>query len=123
MPFVFFVLEMFMPPLFSYGTLQQEQVQLATFGRKLDGKKAAVPGYEPAVVKIPDPALVTKFGQSHHDNITATGNPSSSVQGTVFEVTEAELAMADTFEAQFNYQRVNITLASGTDAWVYVHGD
>ena len=26
-----------MPLLFSYGTLQQEEVQLATFGRRLDG--------------------------------------------------------------------------------------
>ena len=43
------------------------------------------------------------------------------MQGTVFEVTEAELAMADTFEAQFDYQRVNVPLASGKEAWVYVH--
>ena len=43
------------------------------------------------------------------------------MQGTVFEVTEAELAMADTFEAQFDYRRVNVTLASGNDAWVYVY--
>ena len=27
-----------MPFLFSYGTLQQEAVQLSTFGRRLDGK-------------------------------------------------------------------------------------
>lgn len=121
MAFVFFVLKKVMPRLFSYGTLQHENVQLATFGRKLDGQKAAVPGYEPAQVKIPDPALVTKLGKSHHDNMTATGEASSSVQGTIFEVTEAELAMADTFEAQFDYKRVSVTLASGTDAWVYVH--
>ena len=38
-----------------------------------------------------------------------------------FEVTEAELAMADTFEAQFDYRRVNVTLASGNDAWVFLY--
>jgi gamma-glutamylcyclotransferase (GGCT)/AIG2-like uncharacterized protein YtfP len=45
------------------------------------------------------------------------------VQGTVFEVTDAELAKADTFEAQYNYQRINVPLASGNEAWVYVHRD
>jgi gamma-glutamylcyclotransferase (GGCT)/AIG2-like uncharacterized protein YtfP len=109
-----------MPRLFSYGTLQQEEVQLSTFGRKLAGEKDLITGYEPSLVKIADPALATKLGKSHHDNISATGDDWSNVQGTVFEVTEAELAMADTFEAQFEYQRVNVTLASGNDAWVYV---
>ena len=31
--------------LFSYGTLQQDEVQLATFGRLLEGRKDALPGY------------------------------------------------------------------------------
>jgi gamma-glutamylcyclotransferase (GGCT)/AIG2-like uncharacterized protein YtfP len=110
-----------MPRLFSYGTLQQEEVQLSTFGRKLAGEKDLITGYEPSLVKIADPVLATKLGKSHHDNISATGDDWSNVQGTVFEVTEAELAMADTFEAQFDYRRVNVTLASGNDAWVYVY--
>jgi len=109
-----------MPRLFSYGSLQQEETQVATFGRKLAGEKDLITGYEPSLVKIADPALATKLGKSHHDNISATGDDWSNVQGTVFDVTEAELAMADTFEAQFAYQRVNVTLASGNDAWVYV---
>jgi len=112
-----------MPGLFSYGTLQHEEVQLSTFGRKLEGEKDLITGYEPSLVKISDPALVTKLGKTHHANISATGDDWSNVQGTVFEVTEAELAMADTFEAQFLYKRVNVTLASGRDAWVYVHAD
>jgi gamma-glutamylcyclotransferase (GGCT)/AIG2-like uncharacterized protein YtfP len=110
-----------MPRLFSYGTLQQEEVQLSTFGRKLAGEKDLITGYEPSLVKIADPALATKLGKSHHDNIAATGDDWSNVQGTVFEVSEAELAMADTFEAQFDYRRVNVTLASGNDAWVYLY--
>lgn len=110
-----------MPRLFSYGTLQQEEVQLSTFGRKLDGQKDLITGYEPSLLKITDPALATKLGKTHHDNISATGDDWSNVQGTVFDVTEAELAMADTFEGQFDYKRVNVTLASGNDAWVYLH--
>ena len=110
-----------MPRLFSYGSLQQEETQVATFGRKLAGEKDLITGYEPSLVKIVDPALATKLGKSHHDNISATGDDWSNVQGTVFDVTEAELAMADTFEAQFEYKRVNVTLASGNDAWVYLY--
>ena len=110
-----------MPRLFSYGTLQHEEVQVSTFGRKLAGEKDLITGYEPSLLKIPDPGLAAKLGRSHHDNISPTGDDWSNVQGTVFEVTEAELAMADIFEAQFEYKRVNVTLASGNDAWVYLY--
>ena len=34
-----------MPLLFSYGTLQHEEVQLSTFGRKLAGEKDLIVGY------------------------------------------------------------------------------
>jgi len=42
------------------------------------------------------------------------------VSGTVFEITDAELADADTYEARAAYTRVSVTLASGREAWVYV---
>ncbi len=112
-----------MPLLFSYGTLQHEEVQLSTFGRKLDGEKDLLIGYEPSLVRIPDAAVAERLKKTHHDNVTRTGDDWSSVQGTAFDVTDEELAKADTFEAQFNYTRVNVTLASGNDAWVYVHAD
>lgn len=110
-----------MPLLFSYGTLQHEEVQLETFGRKLQGERDLLLGYEPSLVRIPDPAVAARLGRTHHDNVTATGDDWSTVQGTVFEVTDDELAKADGFEAQFLYERVNAGLASGKEAWVYVH--
>lgn len=110
-----------MPLLFSYGTLQQEDVQLSIFGRKLAGEKDLLLGYEPSLVKIPDPTLAKRLGRTHHDNVTATGDDWSTVQGTVFEVTDDELAKADRLEAEFRYQRINAGLASGKEAWVYVH--
>lgn len=110
-----------MPLLFSYGTLQHEDVQLATFGRKLGGEKDLLLGYEPSLIKIADPAVAARLGRTHHDNINATGDDWSNVQGTLFEVTDAELAMADRFEAEFAYERVNAALASGKEAWVYLH--
>jgi len=110
-----------MPRLFSYGSLQQEETQLSTFGRKLDGEPDLLMGYEPALVRIPDPAVAERLKKTHHDNAQPTGDDWSSLQGTAFEVTDAELAHADSFEAQYNYKRINVTLASGNDAWVYVH--
>ncbi len=110
-----------MPLLFAYGTLQQEEVQLATFGRKLAGEKDLLTGYEPSLVPITDAAVAARLKKTHHDNASNTGDDWSNVQGTAFEVTDAELAMADSFEAQFSYQRVYVTLASGNEAWVYVH--
>ena len=110
-----------MPLLFSYGTLQQEDVQLSTFGRKLTGEKDLLLGYEPSLVKIPDPSIAQRLGKTHHDNVTATGDDWSSVQGTVFEVSDDEIGMVDRFEAEFRYERVNASLASGKEAWVYVH--
>ncbi|MGH9220031.1 MAG: gamma-glutamylcyclotransferase family protein [Vicinamibacterales bacterium] len=110
-----------MPLLFSYGTLQHEDVQVSTFGRKLTGEKDLLLGYEPSLVKIPDPAVAARLGRTHHDNVTPTGDDWSSVQGTVFEVTDDELGRADRFEAEFAYQRINGALASGKEAWVYVH--
>lgn len=111
-----------MPLLFSYGTLQQEDVQLSTFGRRLDGERDELPGYAPSSVRIADPHVVATLGRTHHDNVTCEGKDESRVRGTVFEITDAELAAADEFEARFDYGRIEVKLASGRDAWVYLHG-
>ena len=109
-----------MPLLFSYGTLQQDDVQLSTFGRKLNGEQDALPKFEPSVVRIEDPRVVASLGRTHHDNVTFNGNSKSRVIGTVFEITDEELASADKFEAAFFYRRAAVTLESGKRAWVYV---
>jgi gamma-glutamylcyclotransferase (GGCT)/AIG2-like uncharacterized protein YtfP len=106
--------------LFSYGTLQQEDIQLSTFGRKLHGHRDAILRFEPSSVKIEDPAVAAKIGRTHHANATFNGNAESRVAGTVFEVTEAELLSADELEAAFDYVRQIAQLASGGQAWVYV---
>ena len=109
-----------MPLLFSYGTLQQEDVQLSTFGRLLEGQRDELLGYEPSLVKIEDPQVVAGSGRTHHANVTFNGRNDSRVSGTVFEITEAELAAADQYEQRARYKRVAATLASGKQAWVYV---
>lgn len=109
-----------MPLIFSYGTLQQERVQLATFGRLLKGQKDALPQAETTLIEITDPDVVAESGETHYQNISFNGRPDSSVTGTVFEITDAELADADRYEARASYTRMAVELASGTRAWVYV---
>jgi hypothetical protein len=111
-----------MPLLFSYGSLQQEDVQLSTFGRRLQGRPDELPGFEPTLAKIADPEVAARIGKTHHANVAFNGNANSRVPGVVFEVTEDELIPVDRYEADFSYRRIGATLASGTQAWVYVHG-
>jgi hypothetical protein len=105
--------------LFSYGTLQLEPVQRATFGRVLEGTADALPGYALDRIPIRDPQVVATSGETHHRIVRASGRPADRVPGVVFRITPAELAHADAYEVD-DYQRVRCTLASGTEAWVYV---
>ena len=109
-----------MPLLFSYGTLQEERVQRATFGRLLQGHRDELPGFEQSRVKIEDPQVAAASGRTHHANVTFNGRPDSRVSGTAFEITDAELATADRYEQVAAYIRMAVTLASGRQAWVYV---
>ena len=104
--------------LFSYGTLQQEAVQLANFGRRLKGTPDAVLGYKLTQILITDDAVIATSGISVH-RILVPGTPLDSVEGVVLELTPEELQAADDYETD-DYQRVRVKLRSGTEAWVYV---
>jgi gamma-glutamylcyclotransferase (GGCT)/AIG2-like uncharacterized protein YtfP len=104
--------------LFSYGTLQQKEVQLASFGRLLTGQADSLPGWRQAMVEITDAEVIAKSGKTHHP-IVMPGRRDDSVAGTVFEITAEELAAADRYEVA-DYKRVSVILASGLTAWVYV---
>ncbi len=108
-----------MPLLFSYGTLRQNGVQMATFGRLLEGKPDSLLGYAQELIRIEDPGVVAKSGRSHHPIVVHTGWSEDRVEGTVFEITEDDLERADAYEVEA-YRRVLVPLASGLEAWVYV---
>ncbi len=72
-------------------------------------------------MRIEDPHVVITSGKTHHANAKFNGNEASRVPGMVFEITDAELASVDEYEAAFLYKRVAAMLASGRQAWVYVH--
>jgi hypothetical protein len=46
--------------LFSYGTLQQDEVQLSSFGRLLEGQADAMVGYRQSLIEITDPEVIRK---------------------------------------------------------------
>ncbi len=99
-----------MPNIFSYGSLQQAEVQLATFGRLLEGHTDALPRFARTIVTN---------GHAQYANVVRNDRDDSHVDGTVFEVTEKELEHADAYEQLAEYARKAVILASGKSAWVY----
>lgn len=112
-----------MPLLFSYGSLQEEKVQLATLGRLLQGERDELPGFAQSKVRIEDPRFAAAAGKTHHANVTFNGRRDACVSGMAFEVSDEELAAVDRYEEAAAYKRIAAVLASGRRAWVYVHRD
>jgi len=107
-----------MEKLFSYGTLQQKNVQMANFGRELKGQSDKLSKYRVDEILITDERVLRESGKSLHPILKFTGNTHDLVEGTVFELTSEELKQADDYEVE-NYQRVEAVLESGARCWIY----
>jgi hypothetical protein len=105
--------------LFAYGTLQQRDVQMATYGRPLDGTPAVLAGYRLEPLMITDPEVVRLSGKAVHAIARESGEPSDRIAGVVFALTEAELEATDKYEVDV-YARAEVRLESGSRAYVYV---
>lgn len=64
--------------LFSYGTLQDKAVQLANFGRELNGQADRMPGYRLDWVEITDPDVLATSGKSHHPIVSPAARPTTA---------------------------------------------
>jgi hypothetical protein len=91
--------------LFSYGTIQDEAVQMANFGRHLSGRADSLSGYTLLPIKIDDQAVVALSGKSQHLIAKRSENAADEVAGVVFEITAEELVAADRYEVA-EYARV-----------------
>ena len=91
-----------MPFLFSYGSLQQESVQLSTLGRRLEGQADELLKVEQSSVIIEDLQVAATLGTTHHANVTCNGDEDSRVSGMAFEITDAELTSIDGYELAFS---------------------
>jgi hypothetical protein len=104
--------------LFSYGTLQLDEVQLDLFGRILNGSKDTLHGYKVSPIEITDELFLSKGGGKHQRIAIVTHNQTDQIEGMVFEVSGDELLHADKYEP-VDYKRIKVILASGQQAWVY----
>jgi len=104
--------------LFSYGTLQKEKVQIELFGRILQGSGDTLIGYKVSTIEIKDESFLLK-GEQKYQLTAVISKDNDNIKGTVFEITEEELRLADKYEP-VNYKRVKVVLESGKEAWVYI---
>jgi hypothetical protein len=105
--------------LFSYGTLQLEAVQMATFGRRLTGTPDVLARFEKGFLEIQDQTTVSLSGKTRHSIAKFTGRTADTISGIVYALTPKEIQSADEYESEA-YQRVAVVLQSGIRAWVYV---
>src|SRR5205085_2245515 len=75
-------------------------------------------GFEQSSMTINDPQFIATSGMANHSIVRFNGKHDSRVAGTVFGVSDAELAQADQYEPA-GYKRILATLSSGKQAWVY----
>ena len=104
--------------LFSYGTLQQKNVQLENFGRILKGSKDVLQKYIIKELEITDKHVLRLSNKKFHPILFFTNNEKDEVKGTVFKVTSAKLLKADDYEVD-NYERREAILKSGIRSWIY----
>lgn len=95
--------------LFTYGTLQDKQVQQYLFGRILDGKADFLKGYQRHENAV--------YGR--YPLVEETRDPEHRVAGTAYKVSPSDLAKADVYETSA-YKRQKVILDSGLEAWLYV---
>jgi hypothetical protein len=108
-----------MPHLFSYGTLQKEQVQLETFGRILTGETDILIGYQLKMLEITDPEVLRKSNQKYHPILEFSGNVGDEIEGVLFEVSDNEILQADEYEVD-DYKRIETVFKSGKRGFIYV---
>jgi gamma-glutamylcyclotransferase (GGCT)/AIG2-like uncharacterized protein YtfP len=108
-----------MENLFSYGTLQQENVQLENFGRVLNGSDDILQGYIIKQTEISDEHVLKTSNKKFHPILFFTGNGKDEINGKVFKISSSELFKADSYEVD-QYKRIEVILKSDKKSWVYV---
>jgi len=108
-----------MENLFSYGTLQQEGVQLENYDRILLGTSDILQKFCLEEIEIKDEFVLRKSKKKIHPIIYYTGKKENEIKGKVFKITLDELIKTDNYEVN-DYKRVEVTLKSGMKSWVYI---
>lgn len=105
--------------LFSYGTLQQEKLQIKLFGRNLQRSADTPRGYKVAAIEITDETFLSKGEEKNQLTVIVSEDNNDFIKGTVLEVTAEELLMVDKYEPA-GYKRIKVAMESGKEAWIYI---
>ena len=108
-----------MEKLFSYGTLQQENVQLENYGRILEGSDDILEKYCLQQIEINNESVLRTSKKQFHPIIYFSGNKKDEISGKVFKITLDEIIRTDDYELN-DYKRVKVNLKSGIKSWVYI---
>jgi gamma-glutamylcyclotransferase (GGCT)/AIG2-like uncharacterized protein YtfP len=103
-----------MEKLFAYGTLKDKDIQENIFGRSLKGVPDRLIGFVINYIEIEE-----EFGIEKYPIIVATENPDDIVTGLVYDISEEDVHLADTYEG-LHYKRIEVTLESLQTAWAYI---
>lgn len=102
-----------MQKLFTYGTLQDKEIQEDLFGRALNGSSEQLIGYQLSEILIEE-----EFGIVAYPIIKETQNPNDIINGIVYHVSQNELYQTDLYEGK-HYKRVKVKLQSDELVWAY----
>ena len=103
-----------MEKLFAYGTLKDKDIQENIFGRSLKGISDRLVGFVINYIEIEE-----EFGIEKYPIITATENPQDIVEGILYDLSEQDINLADTYEG-LHYKRIEVSLESKQTAWAYI---
>ena len=107
--------------LFAYGTLREPVVQVAVFGRTVEGVEATLFGWRVDSVQVTDDRVIALSGTDIHRTLKP-GAGTDRVDGLILKLTPHDLLAADEYEAT-DYRRMKAPLGNGRFAWVYVAKD
>ena len=102
-----------MEKLFTYGSLQHDEVQQDLFGRSLQGTPETLIGYVVKEIQIEE-----EFGLVQNPIIVETHKPEDTINGIVYTISSQELRQCDLYEG-VHYKRVEVHLQSEQKAWAY----
>ncbi len=105
--------------IFSYGTLQDGEVQMELFGRHLIGHTDILKGYNTTEIELNEEGFVGFSEREKYLIASISDDEKDAIEGTALEVTMDELLLADEYEPE-EYKRELVTLESGKQAWIYL---
>ena len=85
----------------------------------MQGCNDALRIYKATIIEIKDKAFLAKGEENLQQTLVHSQYSNDVIKGTVFEVTQEELLVADKYGPE-NYNRITVMLQSGKEAWVYI---